>query len=167
MLFRRSMCGHKPFCFLQNTNFDDFDEKKVEKYMRRCVFYGVYPGFFSADASTKHYFRNHDLYNRDRPLFRTYVPLCKRAGEAGWQPVTLARSSNSALWLERFGENIVTTFNPDEHRQEGLISTTIRATSAYDHVHQRELPLQPDAAGGMTFSIALDAEDVALIELRP
>lgn len=167
MLFRRTMCGPKPFCFLQNTNFDDFDGNKVEKYMRRCVFYGMYPGFFSADASTKHYFRNPDLYNRDRELFRKYVPLCKRAGEAGWQPITLARSDNAALWLERFGTNIITVFNPGEQRQEGRLSTSISATSAYDHVHQQELPVQPGATGGTTFSVALDPEDVALIELRP
>lgn len=167
MLFRRAMCGPKPFCFLQNTNFEEFDEHKVEKYMRRCVFYGMYPGFFSGDASTKHYFRNPALYNRDRPLFRKYVPLCKRAGEAGWQPITLARSDNSALWLERFGANLITVFNPGEQSQEGRISTSISAGSAYDHVHQRELPLQAGANGDMTFRIALEPEDVALIELRP
>lgn len=167
MLFRRAMCGPKPFCFLQNSNFDDFDEHKVEKYMRRCVFYGMYPGFFSADASTKHYFRNPDLYNRDRPLFLKYVPLCQRAGEAGWQPITLARSNNTALWLERFGANLITVFNPSKQSQEGRISASISAASAYDHVHQQEVPLQVGAEGGVTFSIALESEDVALIELRP
>ena len=118
--------------------------------MRRCLFYGMYPGFFSADASSKHYFRNPDLYNRDRPLFRKYVPLCKRAGEAGWQPITLARSDNTALWLERFGANLITVFNPGEQSQEGRISASIGAASAYDHVHQREVPLQAGADGGVT-----------------
>ncbi|HAK94909.1 MAG TPA: hypothetical protein DCM87_07870 [Planctomycetes bacterium] len=104
LLYRRAVCGPKPFCFLMNTDFDAFGPDRVERYMRRCLAYGMFPGFFSADASTGHYFSRPELYERDRPLFKTYVPLCKLLAEAGWEPITNARSSVPHVHVERFGE---------------------------------------------------------------
>ncbi len=88
LLYRRSLCGPKPYCFLMNTPFERFTYEHSEKYMRRCLAYGMFPGYFSADASTGQYFTRKELYNRNRPLFRKYVPLCKLVAEAGWQPIT-------------------------------------------------------------------------------
>ena len=39
--------------------------------MKRSLAYGMFPGYFSADASTGHYFKRPELYNRDRPLFKS------------------------------------------------------------------------------------------------
>ncbi len=103
MLYRRAMCKGKPYCFLMNTDFSKFSHELVEKYMKRSLAYGMFPGFFSADASTGQYFTRPELYDRDRPLFKKYVPLCKRAAEAGWEPITLARSSDERVYVERFG----------------------------------------------------------------
>ena len=111
LLYRRAMCAGKPYCFLMNTNFDDFSHALVEKYMKRSLAYGMFPGFFSADASTGHYFTRPELYNRDRDLFKKYVPLCKLVAEAGWQPVTLARSDDLKVYVERFGDKYLTVFN--------------------------------------------------------
>ncbi|MBC7338102.1 MAG: hypothetical protein H5U01_17765, partial [Clostridia bacterium] len=47
LLYRRALCGKKPYCFLMNTNFDQFDHEHVEKYMARSLAYGMFPGFFS------------------------------------------------------------------------------------------------------------------------
>ena len=88
LLYRRALCKGKPFCFLMNTRFEDFSPELVEKYMKRCLAYGMFPGFFSADAAGGHYFTRPELYNRDRPLFKRYIPLCKQVAEAGWEPIT-------------------------------------------------------------------------------
>lgn len=103
-LYRRTLCGGKPYCYLMNTDFDLFSREMVEKYMKRSLAYGMFPGFFSADASTKHYFDNPGLYERDRELFKKYLPLCKAVAEAGWNPVTGARSNDDAIYVESFGE---------------------------------------------------------------
>jgi hypothetical protein len=103
MNLRRTLSAAKPYHLLQNTRFEQFDTPLVERYMQRCLFYGIYPSFFSFDASTDAYFTNPKYYNRERHLFLKYVPLVKQIGEAGWQPITLARADNTQVWLERFG----------------------------------------------------------------
>ena len=70
MLYRRAMCKGKPFCFLMNSRFEDFSHELVEKYMKRSLAYGMFPGFFSHNASQGHYFTRPELYDRDRPLFK-------------------------------------------------------------------------------------------------
>ncbi len=103
LLYRRALCKGKPYCFLMNSDFARFPYEATERFMRRALAYGMFPGFFSADASTGHYFTRPELYNRDRPLFRKYVPLCRRVAEAGWEPLTGVVSDNAAVTVERFG----------------------------------------------------------------
>ncbi|HEX8236882.1 MAG TPA: hypothetical protein VF600_13070 [Abditibacteriaceae bacterium] len=103
MNLRRTMSGGKPYLFLQNSDFEKFTPVYVEKYMQRSLFYGMFPGFFSLDASTNPYWLNPTWYNRDRALFKKYMPIIKPVAEAGWQPITLATSNNSQVWVERFG----------------------------------------------------------------
>jgi hypothetical protein len=122
LLYRRALCGPKPYCFLMNTVFDEFPQELVEKYMQRSLAYGMFPGFFSANASTGHYFSRRDLCDRDRPLFRKYVPLCRRVAEAGWQPVTLARSSDPRVRVERFGAKSLTVFNDSDEARTATVT---------------------------------------------
>lgn len=163
LLYRRAMCRSKPFCFLMNTEFERFPHDRVEKYMKRCLAYGMFPGFFSHNASQGHYFTRPELYERDRSLFKKYVPLCKQVAEADWEPVTKARSSDSRVLLERFGDNRFFTVLND--------SSETRTTT----VTLEDVPDGPvrEAVTGRTLSIVdgcltltLDAEDVAVLELQ-
>lgn len=134
LMYARALCGAKPFCFLMNSDFDTFTHEMAEKYMQRALAYGMYPSFFSADASTKHYFENPALYNRDRPLFKKYMPLCIRVGEAGWRPVNrLLASDNPDVITEQFGDRYATVYN--------LSAKPLRATftSLADHASAEEL----------------------------
>jgi len=163
MLFRRALCGPKPFCFLMNTVFDDFSDALVEKYMKRCLAYGMFPGFFSPEASGRsHYFRRPELYNRHRPLFKKYVPLCKTVAEAGWQPVTLARSDNPEVYVERFGEKYLTVFNDSSKAQTATITLSMPAhDTCRDLVRERSVVWSQ----GKT-TISLQGEDVAVLRLE-
>jgi len=182
LLYKRSMCGPKPYCFLQNTEFGDFSHELVEKYMKRSLAYGMFPGFFSADASTGHYFKRPELYDRDRSLFKKYVPLCKRAAEAGWQPVTRARSNDPKMYVERFGDELLTVFNDSTDRRKATITFDGPAPKASrDLVSGKEVRWtehkkglldavfggkkdKPDIWAETT--VALDGEDVAVITLK-
>lgn len=112
LLRRRALSMGKPYCFLQNVDFEKFSFADMENFMRHCVAYGFFPGCFSHNASEGHYFSRPALYNRDRPLFRKYVPLCKMLSEAGWRPVNdLVASGDARVFAEQFGARYATVFN--------------------------------------------------------
>ncbi|MFP4057230.1 MAG: hypothetical protein ACLF0G_10205 [Candidatus Brocadiia bacterium] len=162
LLYRRALCGPKPYCFLMNTVFEEFPRDRVERYMKRSLAYGMFPGFFSHNASQGHYFARPRLYERDRALFRKYVPLCKLVGEAGWEPLTGARSSDPQVHVERFGERYLTVFNDSDRRRtasvalEGLVPEASR-----ELVEGRAVAWR----AGRT-SLTLEPEAVAVIRLR-
>ncbi len=164
LLYRRALCGPKPYCFLQNTRFEQFGADLVEKYMKRALAFGMFPGFFSADASTGHYFRRPELYERDRPLFFFYFPLCRLLSEAGWQPVTWARTESREIHLERFGERYLTVFNAGDADRIAIVELVAAwkfRGAARDLVTGRQFPIREGR-----LEIALDAEDVALLDLQ-
>lgn len=119
LLYRRALAGGRPYCFLMNTDFTRLTHGMVEAYMCRCLAYGMFPGFFSANASTGRYFDQPALYERDRELFKKYVPLCRLVAEAGWRPVTGFRSDNPQIVVERFGAEkaYLTVYNLSDTEQ--------------------------------------------------
>ena len=127
-MLRRALCKGKPYCFLMNTDFTKWTYDDSERFMKACVAYGVFPGFFSVDASSNHYFHNPEYYDRDRPLFKRYMPLCKRVAQAGWEPLTGASSANTAVIIERFGDmakgGCLTVYNPTATPQAARITRT-------------------------------------------
>ncbi len=161
LLYRRAMCKGKPYCFLMNTRFEDFSHVLVERYMKQALAYGMFPGFFSHNASQGHYFTRPELYNRDRPLFKRYVPLCRVVAEAGWQPITRARSPNDQVHVERFGNRYLTVLNngPDRCTAELTVEFPVPPTS-YELVGGSEVRWKD----GKT-TITLDSEDVAVLDV--
>ena len=161
LFYRRALCKGKPYCFLMNTAFENFSHGLVEKYMKRSLAYGMFPGFFSHNASQGHYFTRPELYDRDRDLFKKYVPLCRLVAEAGWEPVTLARSDNQGVYVERFGDRYLTVFNDTDRRQDVTLAVEMStAGEISDLVTERAVPLK-DGKIAMT----LESEDVAVLQL--
>ena len=165
LLYRRALCKGKPYCFLMNTDFSKFTYACSEKFMKRALAYGMFPGYFSADASTGHYFTRPELYNRDRPLFKKYVPLCKLVAEAGWEPLTGAVSDNASVIVERFGWQpgvcYLTVYNLSETRQNAVVTLTALAvpSSCHDRVTGAAITWPEKRA-----AIELDAGDVRVLE---
>jgi hypothetical protein len=165
MLYRRALCGPKPYCFLMNTNFDEFSRQLVEKYMKRSLAFGMFPGFFSPNASQGHYFSRPALYNRDRDLFRKYIPLCRRLSEAGWQPVTLARSSDPAVHVERFGTRYLTVFNASgAPATTNIVLDLPKPARCTDLLSGHAVQWRSDPP---TASIQLPPESLAILDLAP
>jgi hypothetical protein len=161
MLYRRAMCKSKPFCFLMNTRFEEFSHELVQRYMKRCLAYGMFPGFFSHNASQGHYFTRPELYNRDRRLFIKYVPLCQLVAESGWEPITRARCDDQGTYVERFGARYLTVLNDRPERR--------RVTIQWDGpapISSREL-LRGEPVGWESgrATLTLGGEDVAVIEM--
>ena len=160
LLYRRAICRGKPYCFLMNSQFEQFSHELVERYMQRALAYGMFPGFFSHNASQGHYFSRPELYNRDRPLFKKYLPLCRRVAEAGWQPITQASTNHARVYVERFGDRVFTVFNDSGERR----SVTVQfdhpvGTGCRELVGERSLDVTDGAV-----SLELGPEKVAVLE---
>eukprot|EP01106_Pelomyxa_sp_JSP_P017288 TRINITY_DN692_c0_g2_i6.p1 TRINITY_DN692_c0_g2~~TRINITY_DN692_c0_g2_i6.p1 ORF type:complete len:435 (+),score=133.86 TRINITY_DN692_c0_g2_i6:88-1392(+) len=125
-LFRyRAFSYQKPYLFLQNSDFGAWTEDMTAAYMEASLAFGLWPGFFSANAAENCYFETPALYNRDRHLFQHYIPLLHQMNVAGWEPVTLATADQPTVWVERWGDRLFTirltddatstevTFKPD------------------------------------------------------
>ena len=89
----------------------------VAAYLAQALRLGFFPGF------SGRYWTDRSSYERDRPLFRRYVPLIREATEAGWRPVPAAASSAADISLERFdteksGVFYLTAYNKGSSRTE-------------------------------------------------
>jgi hypothetical protein len=122
----------------------------------------MFPSFFSHNASQGHYFTRPELYNRDRPLFKKYVPLCKLVAEAGWEPITLARSSDERVYVERFGDRYLTVFNDSRDRRTASIRTELPMESPSRELVSSRPIIWDDGKTTLT----LDPESVAVIDLE-
>ena len=174
MNFRRALCFQKPYCLLMNTDYEKFTSERVERYFQRCLFYGVWPGFFDQDAAAKdpYWASTKRWYDRDRALFKKYIPLFQRITAAGWHPITLATCDNAQLWLERYGTfgqgaGYLTVFNNTAQPQEGVIvlSDANKTVSAKRSVKEllSDTPLEQQGSG---WKVRLEPESVAVLELQ-
>jgi hypothetical protein len=123
-LIRAYTCG-KPFCTLVKADFSQHTSSQIETYMRRCLAYGILFGFFDISPSGDHpgssYWVHPEWYDRDRPLFRRYMPLARELAGAGWRPLPGARATADAAYVERFGPGnngltyLTVSTDPGEH----------------------------------------------------
>lgn len=154
LLYKRALSMGKPYCYLQNVYFEKFAYADMENFMRHCVAYGLFPGCFSHNASEGHYFTRPEVYNRDRPLFKKYVPLCKMLSEAGWRPVnTLVASTDARVFVEQFGARYVTVFNSARATVKVRLTAKVGARAS-EHVEGGEVSF---ADGVATLELAPDA----------
>ncbi|MEI6503887.1 MAG: hypothetical protein WCP21_22980, partial [Armatimonadota bacterium] len=177
----RTVIYHKPFLTLLKGNYEqEIARPEMELFMKRCLAYGVYPGFFDWPPSGLgpggQYWNHPRYYERDRDLFRKYEPLCRNLAMAGWEPVTNARSSDANVFLERYGpdpQGVVwlSALNEDskphpttltiDAKALGLDPKTVRAQ---DLVSGQSLPLKQTAAG-VTCDLNVAPEAVLAIQL--
>ncbi|HTL29360.1 MAG TPA: hypothetical protein VL282_09065 [Tepidisphaeraceae bacterium] len=125
-LFFKTMSGAKPYLMLMNNRYEAGEF--MEPYMQRSLFFAVFPSMFQGHASTHDvsYFDNPEWYNRDRALFKKYVPLIRKVDEAGWKPVPFASAEPNDIRIERYGEaakkNLAfTVHNPTEKQVHAVL----------------------------------------------
>jgi hypothetical protein len=173
--YRRTMAGQRPYGFLMNTNFDNMSKDRVERYMRICLFYGIYPSMFSQDASGGNYFATESLYNRDRDLFKRYIPIIQTINSGGWRPLTLATASSDALYVERFGQwpdsLRFTLRNMSDQPLAASVNidrARLGVSSAFT-VHSMVAGTADSvvAAGASSFTVTLPAGEIEAVQLVP
>jgi len=102
---RRVLCYQRPIILYLYTEDCDVTPELVELYLKRCAAYALFPSLAQSKFGGKvaPYWDTPELYNRDRPLWRKYLPVIKALSAAGWEPITYARSGNPKVYVERFG----------------------------------------------------------------
>ena len=79
-------------------------QAQVLAYFRQALLLGFFPGFNGL------YWDSSPTYERDRGLFKLYMPKIKTVIQAGWKPVNYAKSSSTSTLIERFGNASSGTF---------------------------------------------------------
>lgn len=163
--FARFMCRHKPYCGLQ---YSDFSVEEQTRYVKRCLFYGVFPSNQGA-PSGGWYWADPMVVEKHRPVFAKYVPTIIEIAEAGWEPVTLARTDDPDAWIERFGKGesfYLTVFNSTDARKS--VNVTLdprcglgRRSKLTDVVRGKDVQWKPGS-----FKVELDPEDVAVYRVE-
>ncbi|NLY03196.1 MAG: hypothetical protein GXY83_44675 [Rhodopirellula sp.] len=140
----RTLLRNKPYSPLMNTRFDSMGPEVVEDYFHKSLVWDIFPSFFNGaymqdgEWVRVHYFQDPKFYNRDRHLFRQFIPVLRRLFDAGWQPVTRARSQPRQVRVERYGaggEVLFALYNGSASPLDARI--TIEAESL-DLTHTRE-----------------------------
>ncbi|HMF07593.1 MAG TPA: PKD domain-containing protein, partial [Thermoanaerobaculia bacterium] len=70
---------------------------QVLSFVQQALLLGYFPGF------NGNYWDSSAAYERDRALFKQYIPLVQKEAAAGWQPVNYASSTDPNVQVERFG----------------------------------------------------------------
>lgn len=94
---------------------------QVLAYFQQALSLGYFPGFNGS------YWTTPTVYERDRALFKQYMPLIKKIVAAGWRPVTYATPSNPAIYVERFDDQVGNTFYLTAHNT-GYSTTSYQMT---------------------------------------
>ena len=168
--YRRTLSGKKSYLLLMNTDFSKMTPEFVERYFQRSLFYGTFPSMFSANAADHAYWETPTLYNRDRPLFKKYIPLIKTISAAGWEPVTFARSSNPAVFIERYGTHFLTLRNDSPTAQTGTVTLDAAALGLSANIaHARNLltgkEISAHSNGGiLCMTLTFEKDETMLLE---
>ncbi len=132
MALARTLLRNKPYSPLMNTRFDQMGPEVVADYFNQSLLYCIFPSFFNGTYMkdgkwvTVHYFTDPQFYERDRPLFRKYIPVLRRMFDAGWEPITYARAESPSMRVERYGdpargELLFAVYNPTKAAVEAKL----------------------------------------------
>lgn len=76
----------------------------LENYFKYYSFYGMYSKVGRA-GNNIYYWQNLSLYERDRNLFKKYIPIINNLSKAGWETIPYANIDNPNVQFERYGSN--------------------------------------------------------------
>jgi hypothetical protein len=133
MAAARTLLATKPYSPLLNTRFEKLPATFMTDYFHRSAVWGIFPSFFNGDYfeegvwKTARFFDIPELCERVRPLYKQFIPILRRMHNAGWEPVTLARTQTPDMQIERYGpgqgqETLLAVFNAGKTAVEAKLS---------------------------------------------
>jgi len=165
MRYFRTMAYHKPalrldYIVLLGRERPLATREGLETYFERCTSLGIYPSIGRYCDKT---------YKKFPDLYKTYMPILRQLGAAGWEPVTHARCSADGVAVERFGPRggklFFTIYNETDKPVRAGIEIDLQSlglkkvTSAGELVRGGSVPASPK------IEIELPPEDLRVISL--
>ena len=155
-LNKRVMAYQKPISTLDTEiGNGEFSLAQMEAKIQRSLFYGIFPGARGQTTKTEGWWSDQGL----RKVYARYSPLLEELAVAGWEPITNARSSNTDVWLERFGyaskHNLhLTIRNDSESAQEYTLTVDLNK----DGLQSVRTLTAREVIAGETIEVALNSE---------
>ena len=165
LMFRRALSWHRPYCFLLNTHYANLTGSDIERYMQRCLFYAMFPGFFSENAATDCFFQTPKWYESARSLFKRYMPLIRMVEKAQWQPMTNAQTDNSDILVERYGSEKDHLFFTLLNDTPDYVETNLRFMAKGVGCHSKEIALKEHLTGSVLMAQRVGQEYVCPVAL--
>jgi len=107
--------------------------EEMREHFEGQLLYGFWPGISTAGGGTEpgyanmqRYFRTPELMERDRALFRRYLPIFDALNAAGWEPVPYTRAEPAPIRLERYGGPVGEAFLAVRNPSDEAVSVTLR-----------------------------------------
>ena len=194
---RRTFAYHKPTTnLLQKGNWFKpapvVTRNEIEQYIKHQMSFGFYPAVCTIGGEEKpgyahweRYFGSPEQFERDRDLFKKYIPIIRRINDAGWEPVTYARIAGdegvSPIHIERFGDwrynNLYFTIrNTAKETKKATVTVELaklgapqqdfKTIAATELLSGRNVPLKADSAAGLVqLDLDLDAFDTTVLSM--
>jgi len=130
--YRRTLSYQKTNANLMSWKWGGADaaisHTEMETYIKDEMFYGIFPSIYNSGVGS--YWSNPGLYERDRGLFKKYIPVIKEISKAGWEPIPYANVNNPNIRIERYGGNdkinvYYTVRNDQINLQTGTLTVNI------------------------------------------
>ena len=173
----RTLAYQKPFCILFNNDYNLLDNALMERYFNRCMAYGIFPSpgmhSDSVTGSSEYYWNGPSkFYERDRELFKKYMPTLKTIAEAGWEPVTYASTANQDIIVERYGNDdaegiYFSVYNPTDSPVEVQLNVDLSHFDLSDGcVYQKMISGMGFSINNNVVPLQLDPDRTEVLSIR-
>ncbi len=172
-MFKRSLAYDRPVSVLdEQIGTPAISLRQVAERLRQAVFYDIFAGVSHPISAGR-------LATRaGRAFYARYTPLFRQLAAAGWRPITLARSSNPAVWVERYGAmqtgNLAFTLRDNTHSPQRYslrieVPAACRGTALTAREAITGTPLAvrgSPASGSVTISAPIGAAETQVVAVR-
>lgn len=183
MAAARTLMCHKPYSPLLNTRFEKLPDSFLVDYFHRSLVWDIFPSFFDGDYfedgkwKIARFWDIPELCERVRPLYKQFIPILRRMYDAGWEPVTEARTTTPSVQIERYGggegrETLLAVFNSGKGSVEAKVTIAAKTlglpvgAKASALVNPRELDLTPNGKD-LVVTVPLEAGRCEVVSLTP
>ncbi|HEX2267856.1 MAG TPA: hypothetical protein VHI97_06605, partial [Actinomycetota bacterium] len=104
-MWKRTLAYQRPISTLDaRVGKGKLSVASLERQLQQNLFYGIFAGAWDPKVEAEGTETGTEWTDeRFAQTWARYTPLFKELARAGWEPVTHARTSDPAVWVERFG----------------------------------------------------------------